>query len=52
MRKPEYDEKTKMWIVRTDDYSNGLLFHEAKIAWEFYHYCLASGKTDEEIMSD
>jgi hypothetical protein len=51
MKKPEYDEKKKMWTVYMDDYSNGLLFYDKKSAWKFYHESLASGKTDDEIMS-
>jgi hypothetical protein len=52
MKKPEYDETTKKWIVRMDDYSNGLLFYDNKSAWKFYTQCVASGKTDDEIMSE
>jgi ligand-binding sensor domain-containing protein len=52
MKKPEYDENRKMWIVNMDDYSNGLLFYDNKTAWKFYQECLASGKTDDEIMGD
>jgi hypothetical protein len=52
MKKPEYDDKHKMWKVSMDDYSNGLLFHDVRSAWKFYYESLASGKKDEEIMSE
>ncbi|MDR2458365.1 MAG: hypothetical protein LBD41_07840 [Clostridiales Family XIII bacterium] len=52
MRKPEYDENRKMWVVFLDSYENSLLFYDAKTAWDFYTKSLASGKTDEELLSE
>jgi hypothetical protein len=52
MKKPEYLEEKDRWIVYMDDYSNGLLFEDAKSAWKCYYESLASDKSDYEFMAD